>query len=293
MNVPAFPDFKPVGLEDRELIKGHLDGSHPGTCELNFANIFIWRKSEHPRYTILDGHLCILLEPDFEPSYFLPPSGDTKLVETVRTCLSLAPRLSRVPEEFVLKLGGAFSVAEDPDNFDYVYRTEDLALLMGKKFDGKRNRIRKFESNFKNSYETLDDRHIDDCRSLLESWFLEKGNSEPYLKAEKEAIHEALTFHDPLGLKGGVAIVEGRVEAFSIGMRLTDDTAVVQIEIANSAIVGLAQWINREFVRREWSGFRFINREQDLGYPGLKRAKQSYQPCRLVKKYNVFPPTSE
>ena len=287
MSLPIFPDFKPVGLEDRALIKAHLDREHPGTCELNFANIFIWRKSEHPRFTLLNGNLCILLESDFEPPYFLPPAGATRLVETVETCLTMAPRLSRVPEGFLRKLGGAFCAVEDPDNFDYVYRREDLVELQGKKFDGKRNRIRKFESKFDHSYALLEDRHIDDCRRLLESWYMDKGNHDAFLKAKKEAIHEALSCRTPLGLSGGVVEVEGRVEAFTIGMRLTDDTALVQIEVASPAVVGIAQWINREFVRREWSGFLFINREQDMGHPGLRRAKRSYQPFRLVKKFNI------
>ena len=292
MSLPVYPDFKSVALEDRGAVKEYLDRVLPGTCELNFANIFIWRKSEHPRLTLVNGNLCLLVEPDFEAPYFLPPAGDFRLLETVETCLSLAPRLSRVPEDFVRKLGGAFEAVEDPDNFDYIYLRQDLAELRGKKYDGKRNRIRKFESTYGHACERLKTGHVDDCRRLLESWFTEKGNHEPYLRAEKEAIHEALSFFGPLGLKGAVARVDGRVEAFTIGMRLTDDMAVVQIEIANPAFVGLAQWINREFIRREWSGFRFVNREQDMGVPGLRKAKQSYKPCRLVKKSNVTPRTA-
>jgi len=108
------------------------------------------------------------------------------------------------------------------------------------------------------------------------------------MKAEKDAILEALEDFEMLGLTGRVVTVAGRVEAFTFGMRLTDDTALIQIEIANPAFPGLAQWINREFVRREWSAFRFINREQDMGVPGLRTAKLSYQPDHLVKKFNLY-----
>ncbi|MBN2266022.1 MAG: DUF2156 domain-containing protein [Candidatus Aminicenantes bacterium] len=87
--------------------------------------------------------------------------------------------------------------------------------------------------------------------------------------------------------QGGVVKVGGRVEAFTLGGRLSADTAVIPIEIANPGLVGLAQWINREFVRREWAGFRLINREQDMGLPGLRTAKLSYQPAGLVKKYDL------
>ena len=288
MKFPAFPDLKPVSLEDREIIEDHFGRAALGICEMNFANIFIWRGSEHPRWTLLNGNLCVLVEPDFEPSYVLPPAGGADLERTVEACLTLAPRLSRVPESLARSLGPSFRVEEDPDNFDYLYRVEDLIGLKGKRFDGKRNRIRKFESTFAHEHHALTPADVPGCVRLLEDWFEEKSNGDPYMQAEKLAILEALAAFEPLGLKGDVVKVGGRVEAFTLGGRLTSDTAVIPIEIANPGLVGLAQWINREFVRREWSGFAFVNREQDMGVPGLRRAKQSYQPARLLKKYNVF-----
>jgi hypothetical protein len=288
VNAPAYPDFKPLGLEDLDVFKEHLDREPSGVCEMNFANIFIWKDSEHPRWTLLNGNLCVLVEPDFEPPYFLPPAGGDRVPETIETCLRHAARLSRVPEGFVKSHGAGFEVEEDRDNFDYIYRVEDLAELKGKKYDGKRNRIRKFESTCPHEYAALTDGDVAGCLRLLEDWFEGKANGDPYMKAERTAILQALASCERIGLKGGVVKVGGRIEAFTMGMRLTDDTAVIQIEIANPGLVGLAQWINREFVRREWMSYRFINREQDMGVEGLRNAKQSYQPDRLVKKYNLF-----
>ena len=288
MKPPHYPDFKPVGLEDRDLIKGYLEAHPSGVCELNFPNILIWKDSERPRWTLLNGNLCILLEPTFEPAYALPPVGGNEVEKTIATCLGHVPRLSRVPEDFVRNYGADLRSEEDRDNFDYVYLREDLAELRGKKFDGKRNRVKKFETSFAHAYEPLGREHAEDCRRLLLQWFEEKGNGDPYMKAEKDAILEALNLFDAVGLVGAVVKVAGRVEAFTFGMKLTGDTAVIQIEIANPALPGLAQWINREFVRREWSSFRFINREQDVGVPGLRKAKLSYQPDHFVKKYNLF-----
>ena len=287
MKPPAFPDLKPVTLEDREIFEGHLGRAAFGACEMNFANVFIWRGSEHPRWTLLNGNLCVLVEPDFEPPYFLPPAGGTDLERTVDACLDLVPRISRAPDEFVQAHGAPFRVEEDPDNFDYIYRVEDLAALRGKRYDGKRNRIRKFESTFAHEYHALTPADVPGCVRLLEDWFEEKRNGDPYMQAEKLAIYEALEAFEPLGVKGGVVKVGGRVEAFTLGDRLTADTAVIPIEIANPGLVGLAQWINREFVRREWPGFAFVNREQDMGVPGLRQAKSSYYPHRLLKKFNV------
>jgi hypothetical protein len=287
MMPPVYPEFKPVGLEDMAVVKAHLDREPSGVCEMNFANIFIWKDSEHPRWTLLNGNLCVLVEPDFEPAYFLPPAGGDRVPETIAACLRQAPRLSRVPEEFVRRFGAGFRAEEDPDNFDYIYRAEDMVELKGKKYDGKRNRIRKFESSFRHEYSPLSRKDAPECVALLQSWFEEKRNGDPYMKAEKVAIIQALASFELLGLKGGVVRVDGRVEAFTFGMRLSDDAAVIPIEIANPAFPGLAQWINREFVRREWSELKFINREQDMGVEGLRRAKLSYQPERLLKKFNL------
>ncbi|MCX6570070.1 MAG: phosphatidylglycerol lysyltransferase domain-containing protein [Candidatus Aminicenantes bacterium] len=287
MSHPVYPEFKPVGLEDQALLRGYLEREPSGVCEMNFANIFIWKDSEHPRYTILDGSLCILVEPDFEPPYFLPPVGGDRVPETIAACLRHAPRLSRVPEEFVRRFGAGFRAEEDPDNFDYLYRVEDLVELKGKKYDGKRNRIRKFESTFSHEYAALARGDVAGCVRLLEHWFEEKRNGDPYMKAEKVAIVQALASFELLALKGGVVKVDGRIEAFTFGMRLSEDTAVIPIEIANPAFAGLAQWINREFVRREWPDCKFVNREQDMGVEGLRKAKLSYQPDHLARKYNL------
>jgi len=287
MSLPAYPEFKAVGLEDRDIFEGFIEASPSEVCELNFANIFIWKDSERPRWTVLNGSLCVLVEPDFEDPYFLPPVGGDRIPETVAACLTRAPRLSRVPEDLVRRHGAGFRAEEDPANFDYLYRVEDLIGLRGKKYDGKRNRIRKFESTFVHEYHALARPDVPGCVRLLEDWFEGKTNGDACMKAEKKAIVQALASFERLGLKGGVVKVGGRVEAFTLGGRLSADTAVIPIEIANPGLVGLAQWINREFVRREWAGFRLINREQDMGLPGLRTAKLSYQPAGLVKKYDL------
>ncbi len=289
MSLPLFPAFKPVGLEDRDAIESYLHRYPAGTCEMSFPNILIWKDSERPRAAILNRNLCLLLEPTFEPPYFLPPSGDTEIERTIASCLNHTPRLSRVPEALVRQHGASFRVEERRDDFDYVYRTADLAELKGKKFDGKRNQIKKFESRFDHAYERLSRQHVDGCRRLLDEWCESKGNSDTSLQAKKSAILEALALFEALELKGGVVLVKGRVEAFTLGSRLAPDTALIQIEIANPAFPGLAQWINREFVRREWLSFPFINREQDMGLPGLRKAKLSYQPIRFEKKFDLFP----
>jgi hypothetical protein len=290
LSQPVYPEFKPLGLEDRAVFDDYLERDPWPVCELLFANIFIWRDSEHPRWTVLHGSLCVLVEPESEPPYVLPPVGGERRPETLVTCLRHAPRLSRVPEEYVRRFGAGLRAEEDPDNSDYLYRVEDLAELKGKRYDGKRNRIRKFESTFSHEYHALTEAEVPGCLRLLDDWFEGKRNGDAGATSDKRAIIQALNTFDRLGLRGGVVKVGGRVEAFTLGGRLTADTVVIPIEIANPGLAGLAQWINREFVRREWREYRLVNREQDMGLDGLRRAKLSYQPVGLVKKYNLTLP---
>jgi hypothetical protein len=288
MTLPEFPEFKEVELEDRDVFRSFLDGYPVEVCELNFGNAFIWRHYDHPRYTTIRGSLCILFSPPDEPPYFLQPVGWRDLAETIETCLSAAPRLSRIPESFAAANCPGFRCAPDRDNDDYVYAERDLAELKGKKYDGKRNRIRKFESCHEYRYIRLAADRLADCRRLFEEWAGDKAAKTPMAGAQRDAIQEALVHFKPLGLLGGAIEVGGRIEAFSVGEALSRDTAVIHIEIVSPRFEGLAQLMNREFVRNELSGFSLINREQDMGIPGLRRAKESYHPLRRVNKHHIW-----
>jgi hypothetical protein len=256
---------------------------------MHFANIFPWRHFEHSKLTVINGNLCILCEPPSEPAYFLQPVGERDIENTLRTCLSFAPRLSRVDESFAGKYGGPYRCVLDRDNFDYVYLTEDLIDLKGKKYDGKRNRIRKFEKSHAYNYAGLSPDRLPGCRELLARWLEAKAGSDGFLgHVWRAVIEDGLAHSEALGLRGGVFEVGGRVAAFSLGTKLTNETAVIPIEIVDPSYDGLSQLVNREFVRREWADSRFINREQDNGIPGLRRAKTSYHPHHFVEKYNIW-----
>jgi hypothetical protein len=289
MNLPLFPEFKLVGMEDRDILAEAI-ARHPSpACESHFANIFLWRHFEHSKFTVINDNFCILCGPPSEPAYFLPPIGATEIENTIRACLSFAPRLSRVTESFVLRYGDSYRSEPDRDNFDYVYRTEDLVQLKGKKYDGKRNRIRKFERSHTCEYARYRRGDLTDCLQLLERWLKIKADSNGFFgRVWRTVIEAALEHADVLGLLGGVFKIDRRVVAFSFGAKLTPDTAVIPIEIVDPGYDGLSQWVNREFIRREWASCRFVNREQDNGIPGLRRAKASYHPHHFVQKHNIW-----
>jgi len=287
MSRPVFPEFRPLALEDRAIVQGYFDQAGIEACEYSFGNNFIWRQFEHARWTILNGNLCIVFDCPGRLAYALAPVGGTAAIETVRALLDVVPRLARVPASFVQALGPEFLCEPERDEFDYIYATEDLAELAGKKFDGKRNRIRKFEREHQWRYLSLDNGHLEAGRKLFEEWFGEKDDDSEMAKGQKTAIQEALANFRELGLVGGGIEVDGRFAALSIGEPLTKDTAVIHIEIVSPCCEGLAQIMNREFVRNALSGFAFVNREQDLGLPGLRRAKLSYHPHHLVEKFRL------
>jgi hypothetical protein len=130
--------------------------------------------------------------------------------------------------------------------------------------------------------------HLAGCCELLDDWLAAKAaNGSAVSGAWQTVIREAFASLDSLELVGGVIEVGGRVVALSIGERLNPETAVIHIEIVHPGYSGLSQLINREFTRQEWADCRYINREQDCGILGLRRAKMSYGPHHLVEKLNI------
>lgn len=287
MTLPVFPQFKTLELGDRDALLPYFVRWPLEISESTFGNHFIWRCFDHPRFTTIRGNLCFCFAPPGEPAYFLQPLGENEIADTLKTCLSLAPRLSRIPQSFAQRHCEGFRCAPDENDFDYVYLASDLIELKGKKYDGKRNRIRKFEKAHASEYVRLGAADLPACRALFEEWLADKGENGGAIDAQKGAIQEALLHFKDLGLTGGAIVAEGRIAAFSIGERLNADTAVVHIEIVNPRYEGLAQLMNREFVSHEWSDCRYINREQDLGVPGLRKAKLSYHPHHMVEKYHI------
>jgi len=294
--IPDFPELKPIELKDKEEVQNYLEHFPPDICELTFANIYIWREWEKPRLTKINGNLCVLCSPPDEPPYFLEPVGENKLDETVNLGLTLVSRWSRLSEKFLGKLAGQYIINEDRDNFDYVYLTQELAELSGKKYDGKRNWIKRFEKQFKYELSAINQNDLPGCLELIREWGRGSADRERqegednHTGAAVRAMEEALLNFGLFSFSTLAVLIDGRVEGFCLGEKLNPETAVVHIEVASREFPGLYQFLNRECARRAWQQFRYINREQDAGLPGLRRAKLSYHPHHLVKKYNLCLP---
>jgi uncharacterized protein len=284
--VPSFPDFRKISLSDKGLFGSYLSKHPQETSELTFTNFFIWRDCDKSQMTSINGNICVVARPDNEPPYFFEPLGSDRMEETIRTCLSHVPRFSRVSEKFVkayFEGKSGYKVELIRDHFDYLYSTEDLIALKGKRYDGKRNIIKRFLKNNIPMYHELTADMVPDCLELLDKW----GRNKSAGVCFDEPIREALNNLSSLSVEGAAVKINGRTEAFTIGEILDRDTAVIYIEVANLEVDGLSQYINQQFIKNQWAQFMLINREQDMGDAGLRRAKLSYHPVKFVNKYDI------
>ena len=184
--------------------------------------------------------------------------------------------------------GEGVEIVEDRDNFDYLYLRQELAELAGNRFHKKKNRVNYFAGRYGHEVELYGRNHLAGSLALLDEWFRVRGEMEsPSVVQEVAATREALELADSLGLAGVVVLVEGVVKAFALGERLNDTTSVCHFEKSGPFLEGISQLVDREFNRLLFTDCLFVNREQDLGEPGLRSAKLSYHPVELVKKFRV------
>lgn len=288
----AFSQFKKVELSDKETFDSFFKKFPPEISELTFTNIFAWQEAYNFKFSIVNDALLIGSFQNNKTSFFYP-IGKASTIGLLKEMLitSKSPvELFRAPEHIkdILKKENDLKIAEDRDNFDYVYLASDLINLKGKKFDAKRNFIKRFKNGFKYIYRILTPDLIDSCLEFEHIWCTDKDceNIEG-LRKERCAILNMLKNFSSLNIKGAALEVEGKIIAISLGERLNKDTFVIHVEKANNSYPGAYQLINQEFCQREAQDFKYVNREQDLGVLGIRKAKLSYQPVYLLKKFVV------
>jgi hypothetical protein len=294
--VPEFVQFKDLSLEEKPLFDTVFNLFPPVISEFTFTNLFIWRHAYQLKISRLKNLLCLLSDRG-ENSFFFPPIGEGDMVECYRILLQYLEgkgalsKIARVPEALVAKMdwkAEGFVAELDRAQSDYIYLTEDLIKLEGRKYHRKRNHIKQFKEKYSYQYIPLTSEWISECLRLETEWCdLRHCEAIPGLLNESIAIKEAFTHFEELGLKGGAILINGKVEAFTLGDPLNPETVVIHIEKANPAYEGLYSLINQAFLENQWSGYTYVNREQDLGEEGLRKAKESYFPHHMINKYTI------
>ena len=297
--LPPFPEMADLDLAHKPLLDTLLAELQPQTSELTFTNLYIWRHPYGAKITRLDeAAVAILaLRSDPEDSFLLPLLGKGANAGHVRQCLELMaredhnPRLVRTDRTQLDRLGvteDEFSIVTDRDQWDYIYNTRDLIELPPDRYPEKVKHIQQFTRRFPYEYRPLTPDLVEGCVFLQDLWCDEK-HCDLYanMRAEARAVKEVLRNMGALGVTGGAILVRDRVQAFSLAEPLSRDTVVIHIEKASPDLHGAFQVINQQFAAHAWADFPYINREQDCGEPGLRQAKESYRPARMVEKFEV------
>jgi hypothetical protein len=285
-------------MGDREVFNRWFQEDPPNGSEMTFTNLFMWRHRYRPSWCEREGCLLVLCRPPDRSAFGLPPAGGGDKRTALRI---LCEELSRsTPDVRVCRADQAFlseqvdtdrfRAVHDRDNSDYVYRTEDLIRLSGRRYHRKKNHLNRFRRQYRFEYRPLDLELVECFLDMQDSWCrMRECAEDPDLLSEDHAVREALTQFEQLGLRGGAIQIEGKLEAFSLGELLNPDTAVIHVEKANPDIAGLYAAINQQFLENAFSETAYVNREQDLGDPGLRKAKESYHPHHMVEKYTLIP----
>ncbi|SHI83448.1 DUF2156 domain-containing protein [Bacteroides stercorirosoris] len=287
--------FKDIELTDKEVITSYTQNSPRRNCDLSFSNLCSWRFLYDTQFAVQDGFLILKFWAGDKLVYMMPVgNGDLKKVledmiedagqEGERFCMLGVCAGMRADLEAIMP--GKFHFEADRDYADYLYLRTDLSTLAGKKFQAKRNHLNKFRRTYNYEYVPLTPDRIRECLDLEAEW-CKVNNCDQHEGTgnERRALIYALHNFEALGLTGGILHVNGKIVAFTFGMPINQDTFGVHVEKADTSIDGAYAMINYEFANHIPEQYIYVNREEDLGIEGLRKAKLSYQPTIILEKY--------
>lgn len=293
-------EFKRAELEDKEVINHYFAHHTSRSCERTFANVYLWSRQYPVTWAVVEGAL-VFKSQDEEHLSFAYPAGEP---ESVKRALDILMKYAKernfpfsmynvTPDNFAQLESfypGRFQIEYMRDDADYVYEAEKLANLSGKKLHAKRNHINKFRKLYEDrwSYERMSKDNLEDCFQMQFRWRTENHcDDDPEKRSELCVAQNALRLFEELELTGGVLRIDGEVMAFTIGEPICADTFVVHFEKAFAEVEGAYTMINQQFVQHECMDYQYINREEDTGAEGLRKAKLSYRPVFMVEKGTV------
>jgi hypothetical protein len=289
-------NFNPVTIKDKDLLQSFFNKAKFRNCDFSFSNIFCWKHLYNTTFAVENGSLFFRFQTSDDFPGYLFPIGDGDLREAVERIGADADerktplRLYAITQEMFDLIDeiypGQFIYEQDRSWSEYIYESEDLISLIGKKYQSKRNHINKFKRIYEWEYLPITEKIIPDCRKLYRRWCAENGgcNSEQSLIEECMATQTAFDNFEKLGLIGGALRINGEIQAYSYGQPLGEDTFGVHAEKSLYEIDGGFTMINREFAEHNCAGYPYINREEDLGLEPLRKAKMSYHPVILLGK---------
>jgi len=283
--------FQPLSLDDQTRYNRLLDACPQKASDYSFVNLWAWRNIYGLEWA-WDENLVWIRQNSPEPAYWAPvgPWAEVDWKTRLRDRLTETTSFIRIPEDlFTLWREACHSGLElesNPDHWDYVYSVTELIELRGNRFHKKKNLRNQFERKYEYSYIPLTTREIELALTLQAEWCLWRDcEDSTTLEAENQAIINTLQDWSSLErVMGGGIEVDGNMVAYTVAEPLDDQTVVIHFEKGCPQHKGVYQAINQLFLARSAAQFEYVNREQDLGDPGLRKAKESYNPIGYLKK---------
>lgn len=290
-------DFQPIAVENKQKYEACLPDSGTVGCEYSFANLFLWGRQ---RMAFLHGNAAVFSQFD-RKSVYLFPVGNGDMKKTLEAIIHDASvrdipcRLTGLTEANCGLLEtwypGRFRFHTDRNGFDYVYGVGDLAELKGRKFQRKRNHLNRFYQQYPHAVtEAVTEENAAEVEAMVQKWYTLRLREDPTqdFHMEQSAIRKAMKYRQALGLEGLLLRVNGEIAAMTLGSRLSEGEFDVHFEKALDCYEGAYAAINQAFaryIRDKYPEVQYLNREDDMGLAGLRKAKLSYNPAFLREKY--------
>lgn len=284
-------------MAQKPLFESYISKSHQFGSECAFSNLFVWRDCYHIFWCVAYDFLLLKVKRNDVDFYIQPFGGRDEdlplLMQELKEANNGQPfEMHGIYEDTKERLERIFpdlEFIEDRDNWDYVYLRDNLATLSGRKYHGQKNHYNAFKKAHPDyTYEPITLDNMMECLNFGERWCDERMHEDPSLLCEKYAIQEAFLSFEQLELRGGAIRFDGKIQAFSFGKKINDEAAVLHVEKASHEVRGLYTAIMKEFAENAWADVKYLNREEDMGNPGLRNAKESLHPEFMVKKYSII-----
>ena len=292
MIIPDYPKTAPITMEMRSELHPLFYNLGTGISEYTFAGLYLFRDKYNYHVARMGNGDIAIFGTEYDAPFCMLPFGykDTSLLKKLFQKHHYFKGISEsdINKSRILLEKAGFCILEDRDNFDYLYLRSNLVHLTGRKFHKKRNMVNAFISNYNYEEKYITHENLNDALHVLQEW-KENRISKGLSTADCDSAGEALKLMDSLELTGCITYVDGIPSAYSLGESINNGTCfVVQFEKAIGDYKGIYQFINRSFASMIDEKHIYINREQDLGDPGLRQAKMSYRPDEFITKYKIF-----
>jgi len=288
-------DFHPISIEKHGQYLEFFSGCETKTSDSSFFNLWAWAYEYGLEWAWEDD--LVWIRQTIPETLYWAPAGRWGLVNWEKKFKDHFPETTvfiRIPEALLEIWSPFISVRgkweESRDHWDYLYVLEELVGLKGKRFHKKKNLLNQFKKLYQYQYSPFNSTMTGLALGMQEDWCTWKDcESSEGLAAENRVISRVLKVWDNLpGLLGGALLVDDQMVAYTIAEKLAEDTILIHFEKGNQEFQGVNQAINQMFLENLNTNAIFVNREQDIGDEGLRRAKMSYNPVGFIKKYNVY-----